>query len=414
MSSKFLIIIISLLLVLLIDSYVFQSVRTVFSEHSLPKKRLVYTFFWLISALVISAILVFQLAPSGKLPTYIRGFLATGVFMVTFSKLFVVVFLLIDDSGRVLKWFYSLIAKPEPPVDLSRSDFLAKAGMVTATVPLVAMTYGIVSGAHDYHVHRVRLRVPQLPKAFDGIRIAQLSDIHSGSFFSKTAVKGGIEMLTREKADLIFFTGDLVNNKADEMIGWTEVFDKVKAPLGVYSILGNHDYGDYAYWSSPEAKAANLNDLKAAHKAMGWNLLINEHKYLTLEGERLALIGVENWSAKGRFPKYGNLKAAHSQTEADYKILLSHDPSHWRAEVLTGFQDIDLTLSGHTHGMQFGIEIGDFKWSPVQYMYPEWAGLYAEGKQNLYVNRGYGYIGFPGRIGIPPEITIIELSRSAS
>ncbi len=414
MSSKFLIIIISLLLVLLIDFYVFQSVRTVFSEHSLPRKRLVYALFWLISALVIAAILVFQLAPSGKLPTSIRGFLATGVFMVTFSKLFVVVFLLIDDSGRVLKWFYSLIAKPEPPVDLSRSEFLAKAGMVTATVPLVAMTYGIVSGAHDYHVHRVRLRVPQLPKAFDGIRIAQLSDIHSGSFFSKTAVKGGIEMLTREKADLIFFTGDLVNNKADEMIGWTEMFDKVKAPLGVYSILGNHDYGDYAYWSSPEAKAANLNDLKAAHKAMGWNLLINEHKYLTIEGDRLALIGVENWSAKGRFPKYGNLKAAHSQTEADYKILLSHDPSHWRAEVLTGFQDIDLTLSGHTHGMQFGIEIGDFKWSPVQYMYPEWAGLYTEGKQNLYVNRGYGYIGFPGRIGIPPEITIIELSRSAS
>lgn len=414
MSSKFLVIIISLLLLLMIDFYVFQAVRTILSEGSLFKRRLIYSTFWLLTLLVFAAVLVFQLAPSGRLSTGMRGFLATGVFIVVFSKLFVVVFLLIDDTSRAFKWLYALLAKPEPPVDLSRSEFLSKAGIITATAPMVAMSYGIVSGAHDYQVRRVKLSSPNLPKAFDGIRIAQLSDIHSGSFFSKTAVKGGIEMLNREKPDLLFFTGDLVNNKADEMQGWVEVFSKANAPLGVYSILGNHDYGDYVYWSSEKAKVDNLNALKATHKAMGWDILVNEHKYLNIGNDRLALIGVENWSAKGRFPKYGNLKSAYQNTESDFKILLSHDPSHWRAEVLPQYSDIDLTLSGHTHGMQFGLELGDFRWSPVQYMYPEWAGLYTEGKQHLYVNRGYGYIGFPGRIGMPPEITIIELSKTTA
>jgi hypothetical protein len=275
------------------------------------------------------------------------------------------------------------------------------------------MSYGVLSGAHDYQVHRKTLYLPNLPKSFDGLRFAQLSDIHSGSFFNKVAVRGGVEMLLKEKPDVVFFTGDLVNNVASEMKDYQDIFSKVKAPLGVYSTLGNHDYGDYVMWSSAEAKRKNLEDLKATHQLMGWRLLMNESQYLTQNGDKIAVMGIENWSAKGRFPKYGNLSKAHQNTEeASVKILLSHDPSHWRAEVLEDYKDIDLMLAGHTHGMQFGIEIGNFRWSPVQYFYEEWADLYSHANQYLYVNRGFGFIGYPGRIGILPEICIFELRRA--
>lgn len=220
-------------------------------------------------------------------------------------------------------------------------------------------------------------------------------------------------MLLREKPDVVFFTGDLVNNEASEMRDYQDIFAKVKAPLGVYSTLGNHDYGDYVMWASAEAKRKNLEDLKATHKLMGWNLLMNESRYLSQNGDKIAILGIENWSAKGRFPKYGSLAKAYENTdEASVKILLSHDPSHWRAEVLEQYEDIDLMLAGHTHGMQFGIEIGNFRWSPVQYFYEEWADLYTKANQYLYVNRGFGFIGYPGRIGILPEICIFELKRA--
>jgi predicted MPP superfamily phosphohydrolase len=249
-----------------------------------------------------------------------------------------------------------------------------------------------------------------LPKSLHGLKIAQISDVHSGSFWNKTAVKGGIEMLQKEKADLTFFTGDLVNNKAEEMSEWMNVFDKVSAPLGVYSVFGNHDYGDYADWASEAEKNKNLQDLKEVHRLLGWNLLSNENRIIEVEGEKLGIIGVENWSSKARFPRYGNMKkATEGMEEAAVNVLLSHDPSHWQEQIISQYPQVDLTLSGHTHGMQFGVEIPGFKWSPVQYMYKEWAGLYRSADQFLYVNRGYGYIGYPGRVGIPPEITIIEL-----
>jgi predicted MPP superfamily phosphohydrolase len=276
---------------------------------------------------------------------------------------------------------------------------------------MVGMTYGIVSGAHDYRVRRQRLSFPNLPSSFDGLKIVQIADIHSGSFYNKTAVKGGVEIVLNEKPDVIFFTGDLVNEETREVNNYIHVFDKVKAPLGVFSTTGNHDYGDYRFWASVEAKEKNFKDLIEAHRLLGWDLLMNEHRFLEVDGERLAIIGIENWGT-GRFPKYGKLDEAYKGTEdSPVKILLSHDPSHWDAQVRSEYSDIDLMLAGHTHGFQFGVEVGDFKWSPSQWMYKQWAGLYREGNQYLYVNRGYGYIGYPGRIGILPEITVIELKR---
>jgi predicted MPP superfamily phosphohydrolase len=274
------------------------------------------------------------------------------------------------------------------------------------------MAFGILSGAHDYRVRRVKVSLPNLPKSFDGLRIGQVSDIHSGSFFNKTAVKGGVEMLMNEKPDVIFFTGDLVNNEAIEVKDYLGTFSKLKAPLGVYSVTGNHDYGDYHQWSSVAEKRNNFKDLIEAHKTMGYQVLMNEHRILQQGGDKIAILGIENWGGRG-FAKYGKLDEAHNGIyDANVKLLLSHDPSHWDLQVRPEYPDIDVMFSGHTHGFQFGVEIGNFKWSPSQYAYKQWSGLYQEGKQFLYVNRGFGYLGYPGRIGMPPELTIMELKRA--
>lgn len=347
---------------------------------------------------------------------------------VCLGKLFFVAFLLLDDGMRLarqifrkkgfLKKHLSLPpqqAKSLPGKPISRAEFLTKSGMVVASVPLVGISYGILSGAHDYTVFRKTVRLPDLPAAFHGIRIAQISDIHAGSFFRKKAVVGGVELLLKQKPDLIFFTGDLVNNRAKEVSRYLDIFSKLKAPLGTYSVLGNHDYGEYVRWHSPEARQKNLNDLKHAHRTMGWQLLINQHRMIEIGGEKMAVLGIENWSKMKRFPRYGKMALAHKNTdEAAVKLLLSHDPSHWDAQVRPHFKDINLMFSGHTHGMQCGIEIPGIKWSPAQYIFDQWAGLYHKKGQYLYVNRGFGYLDFPGRVGMPPEITIIELQKATS
>jgi len=241
------------------------------------------------------------------------------------------------------------------------------------------------------------------------LKVVHISDIHSGSFTDKAAVIKGVKKIMNEKPDLILFTGDLVNNTADEMNDYMDVFNQLNAPMGVYSTLGNHDYGDYVAWDSKDEKIANLERLKQVHAKLGWRLLMNEHVAFERNGEKIALLGVENWSSKARFPKYGDLQKAHTGSEQyPFKILMSHDPSHWKGEVLEKYPDIDLMLAGHTHGMQFGVEIPGFKWSPVQYVYKEWDGLYENEKQKLYVNPGFGFIGYPGRVGILPEITLLE------
>lgn len=378
-------------------------------------KKSIQIIYWGIFTITISSLFLYHFGNPDKMGRIFRNFIMVLIFVNYFSKIFAVLFLLVDDLVRAGKFIVSLFNTPEGPVTpgntITRSDFLVKTAMVAGAVPLTAMTYGIILGAHDYRIRRQKVFLPNLPAAFDGIKIGQLSDIHTGSFFNRTAVKGGVDMLLKEKPDLIFFTGDLVNNQASEVGNYIDVFGKVTAPLGVYSTLGNHDYGDYVSWNSTREKIQNLENLKEAHRLMGWNLLLNENRMIREGGETMAIIGVENWGA-GRFAKYGDLaKAYQGSQEAPVKLLLSHDPSHWDAQVRPDFADIDLTFSGHTHGFQFGVEIGDVKWSPSQYVYKQWAGLYQTAHQYLYVNRGFGYLGFPGRVGMPPEITILELRR---
>ena len=268
----------------------------------------------------------------------------------------------------------------------------------------------MVRGAFNYKIHAVKIVLPNLPSAFNGLKIVQISDIHSGSFISTTHLEEAINMINRQNADVIFFTGDLVNNLATETELLMEVLNKIEAPMGVFSILGNHDYGDYVQWDSREAKKKNLNDIKNIHAQLGWKLLMNEHVPLKKDDSEIVIIGVENWGANLNFPKYGDLKKAHTGTEKyPVKLLLSHDPSHWNFQVKEEYKDIDVTFSGHTHGFQFGIEIPGFKWSPAEYVYKQWAGLYQHDDQYIYVNRGLGFIGYPGRVGILPEITVLEL-----
>jgi predicted MPP superfamily phosphohydrolase len=273
-----------------------------------------------------------------------------------------------------------------------------------------SFVYGF-SNKYNYKVKRMQLAYENLPASFKGLKIVHISDIHSGSFTDKKSVQHGIEKIMNEQADIILFTGDIVNDRASEMDEYKDVFNKLKAPMGVFSTLGNHDYGDYVSWPYKGiSKNENLETLKKVHTEIGWRLLMNEHVVLEKGEDKIALLGIENWSNKARFPKHGRMDLAHAGTQNyPFKILMSHDPSHWDAEVKTKYTDIDLTLSGHTHGMQFGVEIPGFKWSPVQYMYKQWAGLYEDGKQKLNVNPGFGFIGYPGRVGILPEITVIEL-----
>lgn len=353
-----------------------------------------------------------------KLPVGIRAGFLMVFFVLMIIKVTFLPFVLIDDIRRLivgLKGKTMKVSDETQKEAIPRSEFLMKAGLITGAIPLAAIGVGIASGAYDYRVRRQVLYLPNLPKAFHGMTIGQISDIHSGSFYNKKAVLGGVEMLLKQKPDVIFFTGDLVNRRSDEMNGYQDIFNKVNAPLGVFSTLGNHDYGDYYHdWPSDAAKRKNLDDLKATHRNMGWDLLLNENRRLKVNGEEIGILGCENWGELSRFPKYGKMQPTVQNTDdLPVKLLLSHDPSHWRAQVLKEYPQIDVMFSGHTHGMQFGVRAENFQWSPVEYVYKEWAGLYREGNQQLYVNVGYGFLGFPGRVGILPEITIFELRSAA-
>lgn len=405
-----------ILFFLLVDVYLFQAVIAVTHDWSPLWKKIARYGFWVPTVLCIAALSWWMVGDPYRMTSGMRNWILTGLFATYFSKIFGILFVLVDDLQRGVRWIANYFSGSESPSlggkAIPRSEFLTRAAMIATAIPFGTMAFGIISGAHDYRVRRVKVRLPNLPKAFDGVRIGQISDIHAGSFFNRTAVKGGVEILMNEKPDLVFFTGDLVNNQAVEMKDYVNVFDKVRAPLGVFSVTGNHDYGDYHKWSSEEVKRWNFRDLMDAHKEMGYRLLMNEHHILREGGDQLAIIGNENWGGRG-FAKYGRLAEAYKGTEdAAVKLLLSHDPSHWDLQVRPEYADIDVMFSGHTHGFQFGVEIGDIKWSPSQYAYKQWSGLYQQGKQFLYVNRGFGYLGYPGRIGMPPELTIMELTRA--
>jgi predicted MPP superfamily phosphohydrolase len=344
--------------------------------------------------------------------TFVMGFMA--------AKILMAVFMLIDDLRRLVTWIISCVGSffpqaPNEPVEMpagiSRSSFIARMALLAGGLIFSGILYG-PKNRYKYVIKRYKIPLDKLPPAFKGLKMVQISDIHSGSFDNHEAVQHGVDMIMRENADMILFTGDLVNNKSEEIVPYKDIFSKLKAPMGVYSTLGNHDYGDYVEWPSVEAKKENLEVLKQHHADMGWKLMMNEHVIFERENQKIALIGIENWSNMARFPKHGDMvKATAGLKEMDVpvKILMSHDPTHWDAQVRPLYGDIDLTLSGHTHGMQFGLRLDWMKWSPVQYIYKQWAGLYQEGNQYINVNVGYGFLGYPGRLGILPEITVIEL-----
>jgi predicted MPP superfamily phosphohydrolase len=412
------------LVILLVDLYVFQGVKLVTNGLSSMARKIVYTLFWTITAyslfvVILNMFIDFQLWPK-QLKVYSIAFILTTYI----SKLFVVLFLLLDDIIRVIRWIAGYCFKNEPvggvPKDLdvqgiTRLDFLTKIGLLMGAIPFFTLIYGMVRGPYRYEIRKMTLSFKNLPKAFSGLKVLQISDIHIGSFDGVKQIERAIGLINNQRADVILFTGDLVNDRASETEGYIDFLKQIQAPLGVYSVLGNHDYGDYYKWPNHEAKAANLKELKNIQKDLGWNLLMNEHVILERGAAKIAFIGIENWSNLGHFPKYGKMKEAMKglPEEVPFKILLSHDPTHWEAQVLKEYPEIDLALAGHTHGMQFGIEIPGFKWSPAQYVYKQWAGLYQKGQQFLYVNRGFGFLGYPGRVGIMPEITVIELTHQS-
>lgn len=418
---------ISIAFMLFVDIYAWHGVKHILEKRGKHVTRWGQWIWWSIPVILITLFtaghLFIELETNGRYRVYV----AASIFIIYLSKFILMLFVLVDDLRRAFLWLKktrnfnpstnenNLETSTETTSSsnkISRSQFLAQAGTLTAAAPLILLTKGVFKGGYDYRIHRVPLYLKNLPPAFEGLKIAQLSDIHTGSLLDQDAVKKGMDMLMAEKPDVIFFTGDLVNNETKEAYNYANMFSELKAPMGIFSIYGNHDYGDYVRWESKAAKQKNLDDLAKLHFDMGWNLMRNEHVTLDKGGQRIGLIGVENWGNKGRFQKFGDIdQAIKNMPDVPVKLLLSHDPSHFDDVVSIKHPDIDVTFSGHTHGMQFGFEFGKIKWSPSQYIYPHWAGLYEVNGSRLYVNRGFGFLGYPGRVGIMPEITIFELKK---
>ena len=418
MMNKLLVIPILAIILIIIDLYALSAIKIFFKNRSERFLRILALGFWMVALLSIAGLFIFHFTGTSLLNFHQRSVLMAFLFVSYFSKGIIMV---ITFLGEIVEGVQNIFFRKNTVIinknnkagsDMTRGEFIKKAAVATAALPFTTLSFGLVNGVHNYRIVFKKIKLPHLPKSFHGIRIGQISDIHSGSFFDRKSVIGGVELLGQQKTDLIFFTGDLVNNETKEVNDYIDIFKKVKAPLGVFSTLGNHDYGNYRAWPSEKAKAQNLRDMHRAHQLLGWNLLNNENHMVELGGEKLAILGVENWGT-GRFPKYGELATAYAGTEdAATKLLLSHDPSHWDAQVRPEFKDIDIMFAGHTHGFQFGIETTNFRWSPSQYLYKQWADLYEKENQYLYVNRGFGFLGFPGRIGIEPEITIFELVKA--
>ncbi len=379
-------------------------------------KNILVAIYGLLTLGLIIFLLNFQQLRNYNSNRELKAVVSVIVFSIVIGKLFVASITLLDFLRRFVFYIIAIVGGKETASTtiikgMTRSTFFTKLALGLGGSAMGLLYYGM-SNRYNYKVRNIKVPIKNLPVALQALKIVQISDIHSGSFTDVAKVQAGINKINSLKPDLIFFTGDLVNNLAEEMTDYIAVFKQLSATLGVYSILGNHDYADYyyGYETSPE-KVKNLAALKEVHRAMGWNLLLNENKIFTIGNAQLALIGVENISGHNkRFKSYGNMAQAYQGTNAiPTKILLSHDPSHWDAEVKLKYKDVQLTLSGHTHGMQFGIDMPGFKWSPVQYVYRQWAGLYKEGESYLHVNRGFGFLGYPGRVGILPEITSISL-----
>lgn len=383
-----------LLLFLVADIYFYQAVVT------LTDNAFIRVSYWVLDGLLLTGMIsIIWIRRAGQHAQRLIAGLMSAMLLVFIPKLVATPVLLAGDIVRLFEGF--------PP----RSIYLAEAAVALAVLMFLVTLFGLTRGRHFYKVRRETLFFDDLPEAFDGFTITQLSDIHSGSFSDAGGVQKGLDLVSAQNSDLLLFTGDLVNHRATEMDPWIPAFTKLSAPYGKFSVLGNHDYGDYIRWDSKAAKDANLDRLKEIHAEIGFNLLLNDAVTINRKGQHVSLIGVENWG-KGGFHKYGDLKRAAVNVPDDaFKILMSHDPSHWDEVTVDHHQHVHLTLAGHTHGMQFGIELFGFKWSPIKYVYKQWAGLYEQDGKYLYVNRGFGFHGLKGRVGMWPEITVLTLKR---
>ncbi|MDB5009127.1 MAG: putative metallophosphoesterase [Mucilaginibacter sp.] len=401
---------------LLFDWYVFAGLKTFTHDWQSARMRQLVTFGYLVVSIGVTALffLGFGSFSTAKGMTPFHEWVLSIFLTFFITKIFFVLVLFLGDIGRFFYGIINNIAKPKgegtEPFFPARRKFISEAAILVAAVPFAGFFYAMLKGKYDYKVHRQTLYFEDLPAAFDGFTITQLSDIHSGSFDNTEAVQRGIDLAKAQKSDLFVFTGDLVNNAAWEIEPYIERFSQLKAPYGQFSILGNHDYGDYIHWDSEAEKDANLDKLKEHHKSLGYHLLLDENVVIEKDGQKMSLIGVQNW---GRgFIQIGDLDKALKGVDKDaFKILLSHDPTHWEEKVRYNPTTIHLTLAGHTHGAQFGVETAAFRWSPVKYRYLDWAGLVNEKNRYLYVNRGFGFLAFSGRLGIWPEITVITLKK---
>lgn len=393
-------------LIVAIEIYTFQAFKTI------SKSKIVRFLFLTVNVAVYlySFITIFSYDRSnGQTPEFqmAMGLLLT----IAIPKLVIILILFGEDVYRWIIKLISAISSEETKPLAGRRKFISQLALGLAAIPFVSFIYGIIQGKYNYKVLKYQISFKDLPDAFDGYTITQISDIHSGSFTNKEKIQYGIDLINEQKSDLMLFTGDIVNNKADEMDNWIAIFSQLEAKEGKYAVLGNHDYGDYMKWNNKQDKIDNFEAVKEIHKKIGFDLLLDEHRYLEKDGQKIALLGVENWG-KG-FKEKGDLaKASAGVQKEDFKILMSHDPSHWEHKIKKDDFNYQLTLSGHTHGLQMGIEIpGWLKWSPSQFVYKQWAGLYEEFGRFINVNRGFGYHAFPGRVGIWPEITVIELKK---
>ena len=400
--------IIPIVFYILIDIYAFQAIKTISKNHFIHGV-------YVLSSVAILVFFIYAItSPDAR--TNPKMMYIYGLFLALFvPKIIAVIAMFGEDVIRVFVGvFYKIGGGSEASFMPSRRKFVSKVALGIAAIPFGALLYGMIKGKYNYKVLQYTLEFDDLPSSFDGYTLTQISDIHSGSFDNPEKVKYAVDLVNKQQSDLILFTGDLVNNVAQEMDAWKDTFATLKATDGVYSVLGNHDYGDYVSWESAEKKQENLKALIALQKDMGWDVLLNESRTIQKNQQAIKLVGVENWG-EGGFKKAGDLERACADVSAqDFTILMSHDPSHWQSRVKEHPKNIQLTLSGHTHGMQFGIEIpGWFKWSPVKYRYQNWAGIYKEFGRYINVNRGFGYLGYPGRVGIWPEVTVITLKKKS-
>ncbi|MBI9073269.1 MAG: metallophosphoesterase [Melioribacteraceae bacterium] len=419
-NNPFLVLFIFTAFFLLIDIYAYRGIKKLKINYKEKTQKIIRYLFWIVPLILIVELLLFSIFYTHIDPAnYIIYFhFISGTFILFYvPKLLFIFFNMLDDLVLLVKKVFrnkgtnysdtEISGKP-----ISRGQFINRTGMILAAIPFLSIAYGIKWGRFNFTIRNQSLKFKNLPAALNGLKIVQISDLHIGSFVdNKEHIKDAVELINKQNPDIILFTGDFVNNVASEIDEFVDVLSMMKAKYGMYSVLGNHDYGEYVPWNSLEDKQNNINRIIDLQRKIGFNVLMNESRTIKINDGELELVGIENWGLPP-FPQYGDLNKALSTVKKDsFKVLLSHDPTHWDAQVLEK-TDIDFTLSGHTHGAQFGIEIPGVRWSPVTIRYKRWGGLYSEADQKLFVSTGIGFIGFPGRVGMPPEIAVFELKKS--